>query len=258
LVDVYTLPEKSLATQSATVAPDLARAAELRVNGAGGGASRERVLVQTTSAVPVQVRFSGDASWFSPVQFGIARLKTATPPPLGASLPAEIGTVVETGQLTYDAVTGAWNADANGSGWAQTPGEYLWQSSATLHIPPPPPVPDANGVITPSPCGGRPLTIVYDGRWVHRFTVLGASAVTAKAGKARNGRAKVDGTIAKNFPGRIRLTVACPGKRARTTLVETAHGRWSRRVHAKRGCRIAAAVAARQGWTASEASTRIN
>jgi hypothetical protein len=127
-----------------------------------------------------------------------------------------------------------------------------------LNVPaPPPPVPDANGFFPGNSCGG-PFTIVYDGRWVHRFTVLGASAVTAEAGKARDGRAKVSGTVARTFPGKVRLTVACPRRRARTTFVDTAKGRWSRTVNATRGCEITAAVAARQGWAASEASTRVN
>ncbi|HWK29388.1 MAG TPA: hypothetical protein VNS09_22685 [Solirubrobacter sp.] len=204
-------------------------------------------VVQTSAPVPVRVRFASGGSSFSPVQFGVARLNAT----------AEIETVVETGQLNYDAATGTWYADANGNGWALTPGEYVWQASATQNIPASPPVePDANGVVMVNTCGG-PYSIVHDGRWVHRLTVLGASAVTAKARKARHGRAKVSGTVAKTFSGKVRLTVACPGKRARTTLVATGAGRWSRTVHAKHGCRIVAAVAARPGWAASETSARV-
>jgi hypothetical protein len=209
-------------------------------------------IVQTGDPLPVRIQF-GDNGSFAPVQFGIARLKTPTLPPLGAFLPPGVATVVESVPLTYDATTGTWGADANGNHWAQTPGEYVWQVSGTLTVPAPPPQDPALGIST---CNG-PFSLLEDGRWVHRLTVIGASAITAKAGKARDGRAKVSGRVAKAFPGKVRLTVACAGKRARTTFVPTAGGRWSRTVLARRGCNIKAAVAAREGWAASEASARI-
>ncbi len=216
-------------------------------------------FVQTTAGVPVQVQFPGGSS-FTSAQFAVARMNTPTLPPLGAGLPAEVGTVVETGQLTFDAVSATWNGNANVSGWARTPGEYVWQTSGTQVIPATPPrVPNADGFIGISSCDTPvPLTLFHDGNWVHRFTILGASAVTARAGKARGGRVKVSGTIAAQFPGKVRLTVACPGKRARTTFVATKKRRWNRTAKAKRGCRINASVAARPGWVASTASVRVS
>jgi hypothetical protein len=120
-------------------------------------------------------------------------------------------------------------------------------------------VPDENGIVMVNSCASAVAwTLTSDGNWVHRFSVLGASAVTAKAAKARYGRAKVSGRVAKTFPGKVKLTVACPGKRARSTFVSTEKGRWSREVNAKRGCRIDAAIAARAGWAGSAASARVS
>ncbi|MDA0180037.1 hypothetical protein OJ997_07000 [Solirubrobacter phytolaccae] len=243
----------AVAVLVATVVPAGAQACSLAVVNAQVVAPAESAsIVQTGEALPIRVKF-GDSGTYAPAQVGIARMNTSTLPPLGASLPAEVGTVVETVPLTFDPATGTWGADANGNDWALTPGEYVWQASATLTVPAPPPPVEGQPV---SSCGG-PFTLSLDGRWVHRFTVLGASAVTTKAGKARAGRAKVSGQIAKTFPGKVRLTVACPGKRERTTFVPTADGRWSRTVLAKRGCTVKAAVAARTGWAASEASARV-
>jgi hypothetical protein len=209
-------------------------------------------IVQTSDPLPVRIRF-GDNGTFAPVQFAIARLKTSTVPPLaaGMGMPPEVGAVVETVALTYDAAADGWGADANGNDWARTPGEYAWQVSGWLTIP------DTRPPDVVAPCGRGPWTLLQDGRRVHRLTVIRASAVTANAAKARHGRAKVSGRVAKAFPGKIRLTVACPGKRARTTFVATADGRWGRTMIAKRGCTIKAAAAAREGWAASETSARI-
>lgn len=217
-------------------------------------------FVQTTAGVPVQVQFPAYGGTLASAQFSVARVNTPTLPPLGTGLPADVGTVVETGQLTFDAVSRTWNGNANVSGWAQTPGEYVWQTTGTQIIPATPPrEPDANGGIVATSCDTPvPVTLTHDGNWVHRFTVLGASAVTAKAAKARDGRAKVSGTIAAQFPGKVRLTVACPGKRARTTFVATKDGRWNRTANAKRGCRIDASVAARPGWADSAAAVRVS
>lgn len=244
------------------VAPAGAHACSLALLSAEVVAPAEQAsFVQTNDAVPVSVRFGRGLGLdgLGPVQFGIARLNTSAAPPAGTSLPADVGTVVETGQLAYDPATGTWNASANGNGWAQTPGEYVWQAAAAQTFPATPPrVPDANGHITGTSCDrDTPLTVTHDGRWVHRITVLGASAVTAKAAKARDGRAKVSGTIAAAFPGKVRLAVACPGKRTRTTFVAPRNGRWSRKVHAKRGCRVEVSVAARQGWAESADSARV-
>ena len=217
-------------------------------------------FVQTSSAVPLQVRFRNGAIDRTTMTFGIARLSSATLPPLGRDLPAGVGTVVETGSFSYDAASDTWNASANGNGWAQTPGEYAWQATGALHIPAsPPPVPNPDGSISPSPCGSTVAwTLTSDGNWAHRFSVLGASAVTARAGKARDGRAKVSGTVAKTFPGKVKLTVACPGKRTRSTFVSAEKGRWSREVNARRGCKIDVSVAARKGWAASAESARVS
>jgi hypothetical protein len=216
-------------------------------------------FVQTSSAVPLQVRFRNGAIDRTTMTFGIARLSSATLPPLGRDLPAGVGTVVETGTFSYDAVSDTWNASANGNGWAQTPGEYVWQATGALFIPAsPPPVPHPDGSISMSSCDSPVAwTLTSDGNWVHRVSVLGASAVTAKAAKARDARAKVSGTVAKTFPGKVKLTVACPGKRARSTFVLTQKGRWSREVNAERGCKLDATIAARRGWAASAASARV-
>ena len=88
---------------------------------------------------------------------------------------------------------------------------------------------------------------MWGGTWTNRFSVVGTSHVTVTAAKARDHRAKVSGTIAEAFPGKVRLTDACPDKRARTTFVSVENGRWSRMVIAKRGCRIDAAVATPPG-----------
>ncbi len=209
-------------------------------------------LVQTGDPLPVRIRF-GDNGRLAPVQVGIARLTAPTLPPTGVEVPPEARTVVETIPLTYDPAAGAWGADANGNGWAQTPGEYVWQATGTQTFPAPPPRDASQGFVA---CN-LPPSVSHDGRWIHRLTVIGDSAVTAKAAKARDGRAKVRGRVAKAFEGKVRLTIACPGKRARTTFVSSAEGRWSRTVFAKRGCTIKAAVTARKGWAASEASARI-
>lgn len=211
-------------------------------------------LVQTGEPLPVQIRF-GDNGRYSPVQVAVARMTVPTLPPVGQLLPPDVGTVVETVPLTYDAATGTWGGAANGNHWAQTPGEYVWQVSGTLTVPAPPP-PPPGAVVGVNSCDG-PFSLTMDGRWVHRLTVLGASAVTAKSGKARDGRANVNGRVATAFPGKVKLTVACPGKRARSTFVPTADGRWSRTVFAKRGCGIKATIAARKGWAASEAAARV-
>jgi hypothetical protein len=212
-------------------------------------------LVQTGESLPVQIRF-GDNGRYSPVQVAVARMTVPTLPPVGTLLPPDVGTVVETVSLTYDPATGTWGGAANGNDWAQTPGEYVWQVSGTLTVPAPPPPPPGVLVVRNS-CDG-PFSVTMDGRWAHRLTVVGASAVTVRSGKARDGRAKVSGRVATAFAGRVKLTVACPGKRTRSTFVPTADGRWSRKVFAKRGCSIKAAIAARQGWAASEAATRVN
>jgi hypothetical protein len=216
-------------------------------------------FVQTSSAVPLQVRFRSGAIDRTTLTFGIARLSGATLPPLGRDLPPGVGTVVETGSFSYDPVFDTWNATANGNGWAQTPGEYVWQATGALHIPAsPPPVPNPDGSALVNSCDSPVAwTLVSDGRWVHRFSVVGASAVTAKAAKARDGRARASGTVAKTFPGKVKLTVACPGQRARSTFVSAEKGRWSRRVNAKRGCNIDATIASRKGWAASAASARV-
>jgi hypothetical protein len=211
-------------------------------------------LVQTGDPLPVQIRF-GDDGRFAPVQAAVARMAVPTVPPVGLQLPPDVGTVVETVPLAYDAATGTWGGAANGNDWAQTPGEYVWQVSGTLSVPAPPP-PPPGPVVGVNSCDG-PFSVTMDGRWVHRLTVLGASAVTAKSGPARHGRAKVSGRIATAFGGKVKLTVACPGKRARSTFVATAEGRWGRRVFATRGCAIKATIAARKGWAASEAGTRV-
>jgi hypothetical protein len=216
-------------------------------------------FVQTSSAVPLQVRFRYGVIDRTTMSFGIARLSSATPPPLGRDLPAGVGTIVETGSFSYDAASDTWNASANSNAWAQTPGEYVWQATGALHIPAsPPPVPGPDGSISWNSCDSPVAwTLTSDGNWVHRFSVLGASAVTATAAKARAGRAKVRGTVAKTFQGKVKLTVACPGKRTRNTFVSAEKGRWSRKVNAKRGCTIDATIAARKGWAASTASARI-
>jgi hypothetical protein len=217
-------------------------------------------FVQTSSAVRLQARFRNGAIERTTMTFGIGRLSSPALPPLGRDLPAGVGTIVETGSFSYDAATDTWNASANGNGWAQTPGEYVWQATAALHIPAsPPPVPNPDGSISMNSCDSPVAwTLTSDGNWVHRFSVLGASAVTAKAATARDRRAKISGTVAKTFPGRVKLTVACPGKRARSTFVSVEKGRWSREVNAKRGCKIDATIAARKGWAASAASARVS
>jgi hypothetical protein len=233
----------------AAVAPAGAQACTIGVANADVVAPAENAsLVQTGEPLPMQIRFHDDGR-FSPVQVAVARLATPTPPPLGTDLPPDVGTVVETVPLTYDAATGTWGGAANGNDWAQTPGDYVWQASGTLTVPAPPP-----GVT--SPCGG-PFTVAMDGRWAHRLTVLGASAVTAKSAKARHGRAKISGRVAPAFPGKVKVTVACPHERVRSTFVPTADGRWSRKVLAKHGCSIKATIAARKGWAPSQAVTRV-
>ena len=234
----------------AAVAPAGAQACTIAAVNAHVVAPAENAsLVQTGEPLPVQVRF-GDNGRFSPVQVAVARMTVPTLPPVGTLLPPDVGSVVETVPLAYDAATGTWGGAANGNAWAQTPGEYVWQVSGTLTVPAPPPPPPS------PPCGG-PFSLPMDGRWVHRLTVLGASAVTAKSSKARDGRAKVSGRVAGAFPGKVKLTVACPGKRARSTFVPTADGRWGRNVFAERGCSIKATIAARTGWAASEATARV-
>ena len=195
-------------------------------------------FVQTTSAVPLQVRFRNGPIDRTTMTFGIARLSSDSLPPLGRDLPAGVGTIVETGPFSYDAASDTWIASANGNGWAQTPGEYVWQATGALHIPAsPPPVPNPDGSISMSSCDSPVAwTLTSDGNWVRRFSVLTArGAVTATAAKARDRRVKVSGTVAKTFQGKVKLTVACPGKRTRSTFVPAERGRWSRAVNAKRG-----------------------
>lgn len=243
------------------VAPAAAQACSYALSFAQVVAPAEAgAFVQTSSAVPLRVRFRNGAVDQTTMTFGIARLNSATLPPPGRDMPADVGTIVETGTFSYDAVPDTWTASANGNGWAGSPGEYVWQATGALHIPAsPPPVPDENGIVMVNSCASPVAwTLTSDGNWVHRFTVLGASAVTAKAAKARDGRAKISGTVAKTYPGKVKLTVACPGKRARSTFVSTNKGRWSREVNASRGCRIDATIAARKGWEASAASARVS
>jgi len=76
--------------------------------------------------------------------------------------------------------------------------------------------------------------------------------------QARDGRARVRGRVAQDYPGKVKLTVACPGKRARSTFVPARRGRWSRDVSAKRGCKITAAASGRKGWAASRAVARVS
>jgi hypothetical protein len=206
-------------------------------------------ILQAGGALPVRVGFTAG---YTTVQLSVARLSTSNPPALDRILPPEVGTVVETVPLAWDAAAGLWTGSANTSAWASTPGEYLYAITGTLTLPPPPPRVD--GSI--NSCDDI-RTIVQDGRWSHRLTVVGASAVTAKAGKARDGRTKVSGRVATAFTGKVKLTVKCPGKRARTTFVPTEAGRWNRTVAADRGCSVAAAVSARPGWAASAASVTV-
>jgi hypothetical protein len=211
-------------------------------------------FVQTAAGVPVQVRYPAYHPLHS-AQFAVARLHTPELPPLGQGLPADVGTVVETGELAFDVTTGTWNGTANANGWAQTPGEYVWQTSATTVIPASPPkLPGEPFTSCDTPV---PFTLTHDGNWTHRFTVLGASAVTAKAAKARDRRAQISGTVAAQYPGKVRLTVRCPGRRARTAFLTPRSGRWSRTVIAERGCRIDASAATRKGWVESATSVRV-